>query len=108
MTGTERQEVVRGSIWMTLISLILAPVPVVNGLIAGLVGGYRIGSVRRALLGALISGVVFGGAAWVVLSLTLPHMLGISAVAVVTWILVSEVGLLSGAAIGAISRPAEA
>jgi hypothetical protein len=106
MTGTERKEVMRGSIWMTLISLLFAPVPVLNGLVAGLVGGYRIGNLRRAMLGAALSGVVFGGLAWLVLSLTLPHLLGLSALAVLVWVLVSEAGLLSGAAIGAVSRHA--
>jgi len=108
MTGTERKQMVRSSIWMALVSLLLSPLPVVNGLVAGLIGGYRIGNLRRAMLGAAISGVVFGLLAWLVLSLTLPHLLGASAVAVLVWVLVSEAGLLSGAAIGAISRPAAA
>src|SRR5688572_24232170 len=101
MTGTERKEMVRGSVWMAVLSLLLSPIPVVNGLVAGLIGGYRIGNVRRAMLGAAIGGLAFGVVAWVLLSLALPHLLGVSAVAVLVWVLVSEAGLLSGAAIGA-------
>jgi hypothetical protein len=100
---------VRGSVWMTLVGLALFLVPAVNGLVAGLIGGYRIGSMKRALLGALIAGAVFAVVGGLLLRLTLPHFIGVSAtVAILSWVLVSEVGLVSGAAIGAISRPAEA
>jgi hypothetical protein len=106
MTGSERKELTKGSLWMTLISLGLCLIPVIGGLVAGLVGGYRIGKMGRALLAALIAGVVAGVLSWLFLSLALPHIISVSAgAAIVAWVVVSEVGLLSGAAIGAISRP---
>jgi len=44
-----------------------------------------------------------------VLSLALPHLIGATAgAAIAAWVLVSEAGLLSGAAIGAVSHPAPA
>jgi hypothetical protein len=106
MTGGERKAVERGGLWMALISLGLCFIPVVGGLVAGLVGGYRIGKMSRALLAAGIAAVVAGGLSWLLLSLALPHIISISgAAAVGAWVLVSEFGLISGAAIGAISRP---
>jgi hypothetical protein len=109
MTTSQRKAMTRGSLWMTLISLGLCLVPVVGGLIAGLVGGYRIGNMGRSLLGATIAGVVSGVLSWLLLSLALPHMISVSAgVAIAAWVLVSEAGLISGAAIGAISHPIEA
>jgi hypothetical protein len=92
---------------MTLIELALFLVPVMGGLVAGLVGGYKVGHLRTALLSAAIAGVVAGLGSWLLLSLTLPHLIGVSAtVAILWWVAVSVVGLFSGAAIGAISRPA--
>jgi hypothetical protein len=109
MTEPERKAVVKGSLWMTIGSLVLCLVPVLGGLVAGMVGGYRIGRMKTALLVALGAGVVAGLGSWLLLSLVLPPVIGVTAgVAVAAWILVSEAGLLSGAAIGAISRPAHA
>jgi hypothetical protein len=93
---------------MTVISIALCFIPVIGGLIAGLVGGYRIGKMSTALVGGLISAVVAGVLSWLLLSLALPHIISVSAgVGVLAWVLVSEFGLISGAAIGAISHPAE-
>ena len=41
--------VVAGAVWMVVLSLALFFVPGLNGLIAGLVGGYLVGSPGRAL-----------------------------------------------------------
>jgi hypothetical protein len=109
MTHAQREEVVKGSLWMAIVSVGLFFVPVIGGLVGGMIGGYRIGRMSRALLAALGAGVVAGLLSWLLLSLALPHVLGVSAgIAVFAWILVSEVGLFSGAAIGAISHPAPA
>jgi hypothetical protein len=109
MTRWERKEITRASIWMTLISLALCLVPVLNGLVAGMVGGLRVSSLRHAMLAAVIAGVVSGLVSFLLLSMTLPRLIGASSLgAVVAWVLVSEAGLLAGAAIGEISRPAHA
>jgi hypothetical protein len=101
-----QRKVVRTSLLMTAISVALCLLPVVGGIVAGMIGGYRIGGVRRALLAASMAGVLAGVGSWLLLSLTLPHLIGVSAgVAIAAWVVVSEAGLLSGAAIGAISRP---
>jgi hypothetical protein len=84
-------------------------VPVIGGLIGGMIGGYRIGRMSRALVAAVAAGVVAGLGSWLLLSLALPHVLGVTTgAAVAAWVLVSEAGLFSGAAIGAISHPAPA
>jgi hypothetical protein len=109
MTHPQREEVVKGSIWMTVVSLALCFIPVIGGLIGGMIGGYRIGRMKWALVAALAAAVVAGLGSWLLLSLALPRVLGVTAgAAIASWILVSEVGLLSGAAIGAISHPTPA
>jgi hypothetical protein len=108
MRDPQREAVVKGSMLMAIVSLALCFVPVLGGLLAGIIGGYRIGRMRRALLAALVAGLVAGLGSWLLLSLALPHVLGVSAAAIAAWVLVSEAGLLSGAAIGAISHPAPA
>ena len=108
MNDPQREAVVRGSMWMAIVSLVLCFVPVIGGMIGGMIGGYRIGSMSRALLAALAAGVVAGLGSWLLLSLALPRVLGVTAAAIAAWVLVSEVGLLCGAAIGAISHPARA
>jgi len=109
MTHPQRDEVVKGSVWMAVVSLVLCFIPVIGGLIGGMIGGYRIGRMKWALVAALGAAVVAGLGSWLLLSLALPHVLGVTAgAAIASWILVSEVGLLSGAAIGAISHPAPA
>jgi len=105
----ERKAMVRGSLWMVLVSLALFFVPAVNGLVAGLIGGYRIGNVGRALLVALGAGAAVALGIWLILTVTHPPLIGVLAgVAVAAWVLVSEAGLLAGAALGAMSHPAEA
>ena len=108
MTGTEKQAMKKGGLWMTVISLGLCFIPVIGGLIAGMVGGYRIRKMSRALEVAVVVAAVTGVLSWLVLSLALPHSISVTAgAAIVSWVVVSEFGLLSGAAIGAISHPAE-
>jgi hypothetical protein len=107
MTHPQREDV-KGSVWMAVVSLGLFFVPVIGGLVGGLIGGYKIRRMSHALLAALAAGVVAGLGSWLLLSLALPHVLGVTTgVAVFAWILVSEAGLFSGAAIGAISHPVE-
>jgi hypothetical protein len=72
MTDPQRKEMVKGSLWMTIVSLALCFVPVLGGLVAGMIGGYRIGRMSRALLAAVAAGVVAGLGSWLLLSLSPP------------------------------------
>lgn len=54
---------------MVFLSLALFFFPLVNGLIAGLVGGYKVGSPGRALLAAILPAALVAGGLWVVFAL---------------------------------------
>jgi hypothetical protein len=103
-----QERMVKGSLWMALLGLALFWVPAVNGLVAGLIGGYRIGNIWRALLVAAISGVVLGLGIWALFAALSPYIGLVAGVAIASWVLVSEVGLFAGAALGAMSHPVEA
>ena len=52
--------VLRGMIWMFVLSVLLFWLPVAGPLIAGFVGGRKSGSLGNAVLAVLLPGVVFG------------------------------------------------
>lgn len=54
-----------GAAWMIGLSLLLFFIPAVNGLIAGAVGGYLVGSWSRALTAAILPAIVVAVAFWV-------------------------------------------
>ncbi len=89
-----RRGIVSGSIWMTVVPLALFFMPVLNGLVAGLVGGYRIGDARRAVVAAVLPAGVVALGLWLLFR-------GEDAPA---WIAVSIVALFAGAATGGMSR----
>jgi hypothetical protein len=95
-----QQRIVKSSLWMVFVSVGLFFLPALNGLIAGLIGGRRAGNVRRSLLAALAAGVVVAVATWLLLSLLSPRMGAVAGVLVFSWIVASEAGLLTGAALG--------
>ena len=86
---------------MVFLSIALFFIPLLNGLIAGLVGGYKVGGVARALVAAILPGVAAAGGLWIVFALFDAPVWGFVAGAAVGFlILLSDIGLFIGAAIG--------
>jgi len=97
--------IVVGSAWMVGITLLLFFLPAVNGFIGGLVGGYKVGSLKRALTAALIPAVAAAIGLWIIIAMFNAPVLGFFAgVAVTIMIVLSEIGLFIGAAVGGIVR----
>lgn len=91
-----------GAIWMVVISLALFFLPGINGLIAGLVGGYMIGTVGRALIAALLPALIIAAGLWALLSIVgLPVIGFLAGTAVTILIASSDVALFLGAFLGA-------
>lgn len=86
---------------MVFLSLALFFLPLVNGLIAGLVGGYKVRGVARALAAAILPGIAVGAGLWIIFALFEAPVWGLLAGAAVgALILLSDVGLFVGAAVG--------
>lgn len=94
--------VVEGAFWMFGIMVVLFFVPGINGLIAGLVGGYKVGTVGRALVAAILPAIAAGLAIWGLLAIFDWGFIGFFA-GIATGLLfaLSELGLFVGAALGA-------
>jgi hypothetical protein len=102
-TYDHHASIVMGAVWMVVLSLALFFVPGVNGLIAGLVGGYLVGSVGRAMASAVLPALIIAVGLWILLAAVGMPILGFFAGAAVTVLIVlAEVGLFLGAASGAI------
>lgn len=54
--------IVRGSLWMLLLSTLLFWLPVAGALFAGFIGGRRAGGVVRAIVAVFLPGFVMGAA----------------------------------------------
>lgn len=90
-----------GSAWMVAITMGLFFLPALNGLIAGTVGGYMVGSTKRALLAAVIPAMIAAAGLWVLLAtLDFPVVGFFVGAALGVHIILSEIGLFLGAAIG--------
>jgi hypothetical protein len=93
--------VVVGALWMVLISLALFFVPAVNGVIAGLVGGYLVGTLGRAMAAAILPALIVALGLWALLTVFGLPVIGLFAGAAVTILIVlSEIGLFLGAILG--------
>jgi len=90
-----------GSAWMVAITVGLFFLPALNGLIGGVVGGYMVGSTKRALLAAVIPAMIAAAGLWVLLAtLDFPVVGFFVGAALGVHIILSEIGLFLGAAIG--------
>jgi hypothetical protein len=90
-----------GTAWMVGITVALFFLPLLNGLIGGMVGGYKVGTVRRALTAAFLPAIVVSVGLFLILALF--KMPGIGALAGATLglvVLLADVGIFLGAAIG--------
>jgi hypothetical protein len=92
---------------MVGISLLLFFIPAVNGFIGGLVGGYRIGGVGKALLAAILPAFIVSVCLWVIFTLLQAPVLGLMAgLAVGLLIFLADLGIFVGAAVGGfLNRP---
>ncbi len=101
--GNGSSSVIVGAIWMVVISLLLFWLPAINGLIAGAVGGYKVGSVRSALIAAILPAIIVAAGLWLLLiALDLPLLGIVAGFAVGILILLADVGLFLGAVIGGV------
>ena len=95
--------IIVGAMWMVVLSLALFFIPGINGLIAGFVGGYWVGSLGRAMVAAILPALIVAAGLWVLLAAVGMPILGLFAGAAVTVLIVlAELGLFLGAAVGAI------
>jgi hypothetical protein len=100
--GDSRQtNVVVGSLWMIGIALLLFFLPLINGLIGGFVGGRKVGTMGRALWSAVLPALVVGGGLWLILEIfDMPVLGAFAGLASMVVVLLSDLGILIGAAIG--------
>ena len=97
----EPKSIITGSIWMLGLTLVLFFLPLLNGFIGGLVGGYKVGSVRRALAAAILPAVIAALGLWILLSIfALPLVGFLAGVATGVLILISDLGIFMGAIVG--------
>ncbi len=86
---------------MVAISLALFFLPLINGLVGGLVGGYRVGSVRRGLIAAFVPAVLASLGLWGILALLDHPVIGLIAGATTAVVVIlADLGIFIGAAIG--------
>jgi hypothetical protein len=86
---------------MVVLSLLLFFVPLINGFIGGLVGGYKVGTVKRALVAAILPAIVVAIGLWLILIAFDAPVIGfVAGTAAAVIVLLSDIGLFIGAAIG--------
>ncbi|MFN7131407.1 MAG: NAD(P)-binding protein, partial [Myxococcales bacterium] len=85
--------VVAGSLWMVGISLLLFFLPLVNGVIGGVVGGYKVGSVKRGLTAAILPAVAVAIGLWALLSLFDLAVVGSGFAGTLTALIARQLGL---------------
>lgn len=97
----ERDNVFMGSVWMVGITLVLFFLPVINGLIGGAVGGYKVGNLKRALTSAILPAIIAGLGLWGIFALLDHPVAGFIAGATTGLIVIlADIGIFIGAAIG--------
>lgn len=105
---TQNTNIAVGALWMIGVTLALFFLPILNGLIGGLIGGYKVGSLKRALAAAVLPALVAAVGLWVIFAVLGAPIFGVLAGAgVAVMIGLSEIGIFLGAAIGgyAAERP---
>ncbi|HEX5515478.1 MAG TPA: hypothetical protein VFY81_13860 [Gammaproteobacteria bacterium] len=109
MADYQRSSVIGSSLWMVGVSLVLFFLPALNGLIGGVVGGYKAGTVGRALSAAVLPAIVVFFGVWGLMAMFDHAVIGfLSGIAVGIWALISSIGLLIGALIGGAISPKHA
>ena len=101
-TATERRSnIAAGSVWMVAISLLLFFLPLLNGLIGGIVGGLRAGDPKRALAAAVLPALVVSLGLWLLVAAFAAPVVGfMRGAAPGAVVLLAIIGLFVGAALG--------
>jgi hypothetical protein len=98
-----------GGIWMMILAVGLAWLPLLGPLIAGFVGGRMIGEEKRALGVALIPAVALAVVLWLILAaFDLPVLGAVAGLGALVVVAVQEIPLLVGAWFGGTSNPSAA
>jgi hypothetical protein len=99
--GHRKSSLIASSLWMIAISLILFFVPVVNGFIGGLVGGYKAGTTLRGIEAALIPALVVALGLGILLAMFhAPTMAVVSGLTGFLVVALSSIGIILGGAVG--------
>lgn len=101
IANKERSNVVIGSLWMVIVTLALFFLPLINGLVGGAVGGYKVGNWKRALAAAVLPAVVATAAIWLIIAALGAPVLGLfGGLAVGVIVILADIGIFLGAALG--------
>lgn len=96
----------RATLWMLGLSIALSWLPILGPLIAGAVGGRQAGGLGRALLAALLPALLLGALVATLLAAFDLEFLGVLAgLGVGIVVLVQDLMLIGGAALGAATAP---
>lgn len=96
-----RSSIVAGSLWMIGVTLVLFFLPLINGVIGGLVGGYKVGGVRRALTAAILPAVAAAVGLWIIFAIAEAPVWGfLAGLTAATLVVLADLGIFIGAAIG--------
>jgi hypothetical protein len=97
----DRTNVIVASAWMVGISVLLFFLPLVNGLIGGVVGGYKAGTPKRGIIAAVIPSLIVAAALWAIFAVFGGPVMGFFAGAAAGMlVLLADIGLFIGALIG--------
>lgn len=98
---SDRTNIVVASFWMVGISILLFFLPLLNGLIGGVVGGYKAGTPKRGIIAALIPSLIVAAALWAIFAVFGGPVMGFFAGAAAgLLVLLADVGLFIGALAG--------
>jgi hypothetical protein len=101
LEARQQSNIIAAIFWMVGLTMALFFFPVVNGIIGGIVGGFKAGNTKGALLAALLPAGTTAFLLWMLLTVApLPVMGGIGDIELALLVLLSELGLFLGAAIG--------
>jgi hypothetical protein len=83
------------------LTLLLFFLPLINGIIGGAVGGYKVGNTKRALLAAILPAAVVAVGLWLIFALAEAPVWGLLAgLTAAALVALADVGIFIGAAIG--------
>jgi hypothetical protein len=83
------------------VTLALFFLPLINGIIGGAIGGYKVGGAKRAMLAAILPAAVVAVGLWLLFALAEAPVWGLLAgVTAAALVALADVGIFIGAAIG--------